>query len=59
MEARMLAYPAFEFEYHRGFALATKVMAYEGVGHTTEFIPLKNNHLHLRPGIIRKSHHHD
>lgn len=54
---QMLLFPCHTFEYAKGFAETTKVLAYQATGHITERRPEGFNYVHLRldQNIIRKA----
>ncbi|KAI4130199.1 MAG: hypothetical protein LQ347_003473 [Umbilicaria vellea] len=51
---RELLYPCWIFDHAKGFAAATKSLAYDCVGHVTESNPTKHKELHLPSRVIRK-----
>lgn len=54
LEARQLLYPCYRFNHARGFAIATKYLAYNSTGHITESNPTNHKELHLPSRMIRK-----
>lgn len=50
-----LLYPCWIFDHPKGFAVATKRLAYEETGHITEHNPTNHHELHLPSRVIRKS----
>lgn len=55
LEPRELLYPCWIFDHAKGFAAATKTLAYDETGHVTELNPTKHSELHLPSRVIRKS----
>jgi len=51
-ELQELLYPCQEFDHPKGFAHATRRLAYEMAGHITEHNPTRYGALHIRPQII-------
>ena len=54
LESSELLYPCWIFDHSKGFAAATKSLAYEETGHITEHNPTIHSELHLPSRIIRK-----
>ena len=55
LEPSKLLYPCWVFDHAKGFAAATRHLAYSAVGHITESNPTKHFELHLPSRVIRKS----
>lgn len=53
-DARELLYPCWIFDHAKGFAAATKLLAYSCTGHITESNPTKHREIHLPARVIRK-----
>ena len=54
LDPKMLLYPCWIFDHAGGFAAATKLLAYNNIGHITEIMPTKHYELHLPSRIIRR-----
>lgn len=53
-EAAKLLFPCYTFQHARGFAKATRMLAYGTIGSIEEKNPTKYHMLHLRPRVIRE-----
>jgi hypothetical protein len=53
-ELQQLLFPCQEYDYAKGFAHASRRLAYEFAGHITERNPTRFRHLHLHPRTIGK-----
>ena len=54
LEQRQLLFPCHQFDHAKGFARATRFLAYHVSGHIQEDNPIENNELHLRVFTTRK-----
>lgn len=54
LEQRRLLFPCHFFDHAKGFARATRFLAYHVSGHIQEDNPIENNELHLRVFTTRK-----
>lgn len=54
LKPRELLYPCWRLDHAKGFATATRSLAYSNIGHITESNPTKHYQLHLPSRVIRK-----